>query len=287
MSQITEVEILSKKVEETLLKNSSMYEIFHENTKLNSLKEKMLGKNIMSVLTEKNFLEASHMPYKTYTSNKRIQLEKNFHNLIINKSFTEVLLERRSVRKFINKPISLKQLSYLLYMSYGINDFLPSKQTNSLQELRTVPSAGGLYPLEIYLLVNNVENLEQGLYHYNVKLHCLELLKEGSQEACLPSLTSYSDIAKNASILMFITAVFPRLSYKYGDRAYRFAHLDAGHLGQNIYLTNTAMNLGTLAVGGFFDDEINEYLNINGVSEGVIYEFFIGHKDEENDYRIK
>ncbi|MGE8034334.1 SagB/ThcOx family dehydrogenase [Lysinibacillus sp. NPDC093692] len=287
MSQITEVEILSKKVEEILLKNPSMYEVFHENTKLNSLKEKMLGKNIMGVLTEKNFLEASHMPYKTYTSNKRIPLEKNFHNLIINKNFTEILLDRRSVRKFINKPISFNQLSYLLYMSYGINDFLPSKQTNSLQELRTVPSAGGLYPLEIYLLINNVENLEQGLYHYNVKLHCLELLKEGSQEACLPSLTSYSDIAKNASILMFVTAIFPRLSYKYGDRSYRFAHLDAGHLGQNIYLTNTAMKLGTLAVGGFFDDEINEYLNINGVSEGVVYEFFIGHKDEENDYRIK
>jgi len=277
MSKITDVEILSKKIYEKHMKKDYLYETFHENTKLNRFKEKILGRNIGEVLSDKNFVGTIRYSEKRYVSNNIIYLPKDYTDHVNSKStFDELLYNRRSTREFSDEKMSIHELAYILNSSYGISGAIENIGIDFYQELRTSPSAGGLYPLEIYVYTNNVEGIVRGLYHYSVSENALEEL--ALENINLENLTSYSDVAKQTGVILFITGVFPRLSHKYGERAYRFLHLDAGHLGQNLYLSTENIGLGAVAIGGFFDDEINRFLRVDGVTEGVVYEFFIGHK---------
>lgn len=277
MSKISAIEILSKNTFENLLSNDFEYEKFHEKTKLNKFKEKLLGKNITKVVTNPIFIEASVNSSFSFSTTEKIPLPPNFLSRIdIKKDFRDVIFSRRSTRSFSSYPMTLDELTYVLNSSYGISGEIVNADRNYYQELRTSPSAGGLYPLEIYFYANNISSLEKGIYHYNPIEHELSVVRKG--EVDLKNLTSYSEIGEQSACIFFITAVFPRLSYKYGERSYRFIHLDAGHLGQNFYLSAESINLGTVAIGGFFDDEINQMLNVDGITEGVVYEFFLGHK---------
>lgn len=253
--------------------------MFHEFTKLNTLREKILGKNITQVVSNPVFIEGSVNSSHAFITLPKIKLPSVFmEDIRKTENFRKILFSRRSIRNFSTESLTINELSYILNSSYGVSGAIEDIEKEYYQELRTSPSAGGLYPLEIYFYANNVEGLNKGIYHYNPSEHCISILHQGPLD--LSSCTSYSNIAKQAACVIFITAVFPRLSYKYGERSYRFVHLDAGHLGQNIYLSAESINVGALAVGGFFDDEINSLLNIDGVTEGVVYEFLIGHKDE-------
>lgn len=277
MSKITDVEILSKNVFEKHLNVNYNYEIFHENTKLNKLKEKILGRRISGVLSDPNFVNTVSYSQKISISRNRVYLPKNYETkLTIKTNFRDIVFNRRSNREFSQKPINIYELTYILNMSYGVNGSIEDMKRNFYQELRVSPSSGGLYPLEIYVYANNIENIDVGIYHFSIWDNSLEVIKKGKLD--LDTLTSYSDIAATSGAIVFILGVFPRLSHKYGERSYRFIHLDAGHLGQNLYLSAESIGLGAVAIGGFFDDEINELLNVDGTTEGVLYEFFIGNK---------
>ena len=202
--------------------------------------------------------------YKAYPSSmKSIKLpDPEFDKEI---RFWEVIQGRRSTRKFSNKPITKFELSLLLFGMAGLTRILPQFA------FRTVPSAGGLFPMEVYPIINNVDKLEQGVYHYNIPNHSLELLREGDirneiMKACLDQKMAY-----NSAVSFVWTAIIERSKWKYLQRCYRYIYLDAGHVGQNFYLIAEAMGLGACTIGAIYDDEINELLGIDGKNETTLY----------------
>jgi len=188
----------------------------------------------------------------------------------------QLLAARRSCREYQSKPISLTGLSSLMACAYGITrKGKVANVTNGY--FRTVPSAGGLFPLEIYLLARNVEQVPAGIYHYNVRGHSLELLRAGGSFSELDKALIFAPIISDASLIFFLTAVFSRSQKKYGPRGYRYILLEAGHVAQNLCLSATEQGLGSLCMGGYFDGRLNRFLGFDGVSEAVVYSLAVGY----------
>jgi SagB-type dehydrogenase family enzyme len=193
----------------------------------------------------------------------------------------EVILKRRTIRNYSNQPLDLNQVSYLLYLSYGITS--KNARENYVECFRASPSAGATYPLELYPFVFNVEGLKRGIYHYNVRDNVLEFLKEGDFRTKLSDIALGQDFVAKSAVTFVLTAIFDRTIFKYGERGYRYVLLDAGHLVQNIYLVSTALGLGACSIGGFFDDELNALLEIDGVNESAIYAISVGKINVEKE----
>jgi SagB-type dehydrogenase family enzyme len=140
-----------------------------------------------------------------------------------------------------------------------------------MQPVRAAPSGGALYPIELYAIVSAVDELTKGIYLYSVPRHALQLISEGDFASELAKATSFPEVFSSVSVTFVLTALFGRTTFKYGERGYRFALLEAGHIAQNILLAATAQKLGAVAVGGFIDDEINDLLDIDGVEEAAVY----------------
>jgi len=182
----------------------------------------------------------------------------------------QALRLRRSVRDFAPKPLSREHLSYLLWASTGIQ-----RREQGL-ELRTAPSAGALYPVETYLAVNNAEGVPPGVYHYSVRHHRLEQLHQGDVSQKLTSAAMGQRMCLRCSVVFIWTAIFSRSKWKYGERAYRYVYLDAGHIAQNLALAATSLGLGSCPVGALFDDEVNDIIGVDGVDESTIYMTVVG-----------
>ena len=185
-------------------------------------------------------------------------------------SLDEILKRRKSIRLFSQSPVTLEHLSYLLWATSGIS------RVTAGYEFRNVPSAGALYPIETYLVINNVCGLNRGVYHYAIRKHYLELLKEGDFGDRIASAALGDTMCSDAAVVIIWTAIFMRTKWKYGQRAYRYIYLDAGHIGQNLALAATGLGLGSCPVGAFFDDEINRLLDVNGEQESVVYMSVVG-----------
>lgn len=211
--------------------------------------------------------------FKTYQNAiKTIKLvEPVFDNQI---KFWNVVLNRKSTRKFKQEPLTQLQVSLLLYGMTGLTRI--SRQV----AFRTIPSAGGLFPIEIYPIINDVEQLEKGIYHYNIAQHMLELLKEGDFRTEIVKGCLDQQMAFNSAVNFVWTAVIERSKWKYLQRCYRYIYLDAGHIGQNFYLIAEALGLGACTVGAIYDDELNQLLEIDGINETAIYVGVIGKKFE-------
>lgn len=207
--------------------------------------------------------------FKTYPRLNRIHL--NDIKIPTNK-LTEILRNRRSTRQFSGLPISKNKLFYLLTSSCGLTSL---KKTLD-ETRRSYPSAGARYPLEIYPLVLNCEGIKKGLYHYNVKENCLELLLEEDLTKWLIRVTGGEKWIANAAFVFIITGVFDRTRIKYGDRGYRYSLIEAGHLGQNICLLATELNLGSCPLGGYIDKKVNKLLDIDLQKESVLYLIAVG-----------
>jgi len=185
-------------------------------------------------------------------------------------SLEEALQRRRSIRDYSQAPLSLDELSLLLHLADGITLWQYGIG------FRTAPSAGALYPIEIYPVVNRVEGLKPGIYHYNVRLHALELIKEGEFGQELVHYCLGQEMPGTAALTLILTAVFQRTRWKYRERAYRYVLLEGGHIGQNIYLAATAMGMGACAIGAFLDDHVNRLIGVDGKEEAVIYILTVG-----------
>lgn len=194
-------------------------------------------------------------------------------------AFYELLAERKSCRDFQSQAISLETLSSLMKCAYGITRTAPMSYVGK-GYFRTVPSAGGLFPLEIYVLLGNVTDVPDGIYHYDVRRHALELFREGEWFAPLDDALIFSSFVRNANAIFFLTAVFKRAQKKYGPRGYRYILLEAGHVAQNICLAATEKKLGSLCMGGYYDRKLNQFLGFDGVSEAVVYALAVGHAGE-------
>lgn len=182
----------------------------------------------------------------------------------------EVMEQRRSKRDYTQGGLSLDLLSQLLWATQGIT----AQEGPYL--FRTVPSAGALYPIETYLIVHRIEKLKPGIYHLDVPGFCLELLREGNFSREIVAAALQQSMAATASVVFIWTAVIRRSSWKYGARASRYIYLDAGHIGQNLYLAATALKLGCCTIGAFYDDKVNQIIGVDGKEETAIYLATIG-----------
>lgn len=181
---------------------------------------------------------------------------------------------RRSVRQYSEKALTLEELSFLLWCTQGVKEKIDDYAT-----LRTVPSAGARHAFETYLLVNRVDNIQSGVYRYLAIDHRLLQLEENGgladklAEACWGQTQ-----VKRSAVTFFWTAVPYRMAWRYGERGYRYLHLDAGHVCQNLYLSAEAIGAGVCAIAAFQDDVLNGLLDLDGEEQFIIYLATVGKK---------
>jgi SagB-type dehydrogenase family enzyme len=171
-------------------------------------------------------------------------------------SVEEAIQRRRSIRSYTDEPLTLQDISQLLWAAQGITD--PARK------FRAAPSAGALYPLEVYLVVGRggVKGLEEGLYHYDPYEHGLRYILTGDLRPDLAEAALGQIWVREAPIVIVITAVYERTTAKYGERGLRYVHMEAGHIGQNLYLQAVARGLGMVVVGAFYDETVQEVLQL-------------------------
>lgn len=188
-----------------------------------------------------------------------------------------LITERRTVRNYTDEPLSLDELAFLLWCTQGIKETMGSYATR-----RTVPSAGARHAFETYLLIQAVDDLEPGVYRYLASLHKLIRLPLGDSlgpritRACL----NQEQIARSAVTFLWV-AVPERMTWRYGERGYRYLHLDAGHVCQNLYLAAEALHAGVCAIAAFDDDALNAVLELDGETQFVIYAASVGRRRAE------
>jgi SagB-type dehydrogenase family enzyme len=175
------------------------------------------------------------------------------------------------VRDFLPKAISFKELSQLIWSTQGITGTVYGFR------LRAVPSAGALYPIETYVVVNRVADLSPGSYHFNVKENELEQLRGGDYGVQVGASALDQSMARKAAVVFVWTAVVERTKWKYRQRGYRYLYLDAGHIGQNLYLAANSLGLGCCTIAAFYDDEVNHLIGVDGKGETAVYMGAVGH----------
>jgi SagB-type dehydrogenase family enzyme len=181
---------------------------------------------------------------------------------------------RFTPRELERVTIPLQDLSTILYCAYGISR--DSSETEWQRPLHTVPSAGAAYPLELFFYTRSIDGLPPGLYYYSPVEHHVVRLREGDQTAKIASVLVNKTHSVSASIILFVGAMLQKSIEKYGDRGYRFALLEAGHLGQNVSLCCTALSLGCIHIGGYFDNKLDDWLGFDGLFQSVVYVIAIG-----------
>ena len=186
----------------------------------------------------------------------------------------EAIEGRRSVREYSDAPLTLGELSWLLWCTQGVREVAGTTAT-----LRNVPSAGARHAFETYILVNRVEGLRPGLYrflaieHKLVEIDLEEGLTDKITEACYRQ-----SIVKRSAVTFIWVVIAYRMCWRYSERGYRYLHLDAGHVCQNLYLAAEAVGSGTCAIGAYYDDKINGVLGLDGEEQFVIYVATVGKK---------
>ena len=254
-------------------------ETFHEFTKLTPHNIVRVGLRVGEIQSDHSLMALMSRSWKSYADAETVALQEPDLGAM---TLHDALTTRRSVSSdqgsFAPGPISSSDLGTVLAYSYGPTREMRSKWTETSQILRASPSAGALYPLEIYPLVFDCDGLEAGTYHYRVTDHALELLNRGSPRSAFLETTTYADLVSGAAVVLVVTAVFHRTYSKYLHRGYRFLMNDVGALLQSFYLTGTALGLGTCALGGFYDDAVGNLLDLDNVNEAVVICFLLGRR---------
>ena len=174
-------------------------------------------------------------------------------------SVEAALANRRSRRNFQDKALSTEQLSQILWAAYGITAPMPDAPRGGF---RTSPSAGATFPLEIYVIVGDVDGIEAGVYRYISEEHKIVRIIDGDVRSELSEAALGQVMVKDAPASVFYSAVFERATGIYGERGIMYTHMEAGHSAQNIYLQAEALGLGTVAIGAFTDDRVRQLLNL-------------------------
>lgn len=191
-------------------------------------------------------------------------------------SVEEAILLRKSVREWADTPISIEHLSLLLWASQGVVEEVDGWLR------RAAPSAGATYPLEIYVVVGTEGvylgdrgYLAAGVYKYDYRRNSVRIVREGDVRRELWEATLRQDWVRDAPVSVVVCAVYERTTWRYGERGVRYVHMEAGHVGQNIYLMSVALGLGTVAIGAFHDEDVAEVIRAQR-NEHPIYVFPVG-----------
>jgi len=168
-------------------------------------------------------------------------------------SIEEAILHRRSVRRYTKEAITLNELSQLLWAAQGVT---------SEEGFRTAPSAGALYPLEVYVVAGNVDGLAGGVYRYRADGHTLQRIRDGDLRENLSGCALGQTQVTDAAVDIVFAATFERTTAKYGERGVGYVYIEAGHAAQNVYLQAEASGIGVCAVGAFYEQEVSELLSL-------------------------
>jgi SagB-type dehydrogenase family enzyme len=242
--------------------------LFHEQSSLGPAWNPVLTPQQVSELTQ-------HLDYKRYPGADRLPLPRPEPLTL---PLEAAIRKRRSIRQFSERAISLRDVAKLLELASGVTevDEIPR---------RAAPSGGGLYPVETYALTLGVEGVPVALWHYAPLDHELEYVRPLSGSADLNSFFPPGLLRGGPRLVLAFSVVFARTQLKYIERGYRFGLLEAGHIAQNAALTAAALGLGSLCVGGFWDDPFNRLLGLDSEREGVVYALMLGHPAEADAAR--
>lgn len=259
---------------------------------------KLIGLGAMVVGGAIAFFVKDFLSYKTsFTTSAPTSIGQSYM-LPLPKFSSNIMLEkaiacRRSIRDYLDKPITVDALSMLLWAAQGITEFNYG--------FRTCPSAGGTYPIEIYVvvgkdcvLIEEGKYLPEGSYKYYCKTHSIKMVKgqDLRESLCKASLGQYW--VRDARVNIVVCAVYDRTTGRYGDRGYRYVYMEDGHVGQNIYLMASALKLGTVAIGAFYNDEVRNVIGAQDNEDplyvmpvGVPKNFYEIDEDDLRKYYVK
>ncbi|HEY2172778.1 MAG TPA: SagB/ThcOx family dehydrogenase [Mycobacteriales bacterium] len=191
-------------------------------------------------------------------------------------SVGEAIRRRRSRREMSGQAVGLDEIATLLYAAAGVVTHSTDPADGTTWGLRTTPSGGGLYPVEVYCCALDVAGLPNGVYGYLPASHQIAQLYPGSTRAALDTALSLPDIADTAAACIVLSGVPRRTAFKYGERGYRFELLECGHACQNLLLAAAALDLAAVPIGGFLDDVLNDVLRVDGLTEHALYAIPVG-----------
>jgi SagB-type dehydrogenase family enzyme len=250
--------------EERMPKADAVWQLYHENSKTSRFKRPLSDQDLMKW--------QSQLAPLVYDGHPALELPPP--RASFPKRLEDALLDRVTAPALVREQLPLETVATLLYYSYGI--------TRRIAEnvfpygYRAVPSGGALYPLEIYFHAASVDGLPPGLYHYEPHANAVRRFVDGDQTELIAARLAQPQLALDASLTVFITAVFERTTTKYGERGYRFALLEAGHVAQNLALCTAALDLAGATIGGYFDHLIDELLHIDGIYQSALYLYAVG-----------
>lgn len=251
-------------------------ETFHESTKLSKATEPLLARRIMEYLSsERGRLEISRNRRK-YTLSPRIALPACSESAL---PLSECLAKRRSVRRFAKRSLTLQQVSDVLGAARVRQEGVAEAAAGLHIGLRAYPSGGGLYPIETYVALVDVEGVEPCLAHYDPYAHALEVLEPKlDPRRLLDAMGDHEGSVPRAPVVLFACALFERSVVKYGHRGYRFAMLEAGMVTYLYSLMANSIGMGTLNWGGCLDDTLHDLFGLDGVSENIVDTMMLGER---------
>jgi SagB-type dehydrogenase family enzyme len=251
------------------------------SSKLSRVGVRRLGART-AIMNEPYVQRRAAQPYKRYEGAPLIDLN-DYAGIELDKGLSRLARERRSSKAFTGEKLSLAHLAAILANSYGLQRKEVLHQAKVPWRFRPVPSPGGLFATEVYVVLIN-SDAQPGLYHYRPDLHALELLKTGDfsrfvGESC--GVEPYVDSANKLGGLLIFTSLIERMAIKYGERTYKFMMIETGLVAQQFSLAIESLDLGSCMLGGYFDDEVHDFLEVDGVLESVQNVMVVGHKTLE------
>jgi SagB-type dehydrogenase family enzyme len=249
--------------------DDSPWELFHENSKTGRYD----GLPPLEYIRQRMARLLEALPYDQYPA-----VDLPVSPLPLETTLAEALAGRVTARGLEPGRLTVTQLATLLHYAYGVTR--SNEGTVFPRPFRVVPSGGALYPLELFFHSTHVDGLQPGLYHYHPLRRNLRFLRYGDESRRLAEALVQRDLALDTAIVIFITAIFERSVFKYGDRGYRFVLLEAGHVAQNLNLVAGALGFGSVNIGGYFDRQVDELLGLDGLAHSTVYLVGVGRPSE-------